>query len=147
MTKIKSGLIAVLSMLLVVPALAGPSVSFQQAAQDYAAGKYSLALSEFEAYRTAYPTNIQIRYYEALCYQALARLDKARVEYQYVAQNDTGRLKALAETALVGLSKVHSRGSGSSSGSPEAIKVASAGGTTTSGESKVRKVIEFYAVW
>ena len=129
------------------PVFSAP-VSFQQATLDYAAGKYSLALSEFEVYRAQYPSNIQIHYYEALCYQALGRLEKARVEYDYVAKYDRGRLKGLAQTALAQLSRAHGGGGSGGGGTPAPNQgggqaIASA----TPGESKVRKVLEFYADW
>lgn len=149
MIKNKLGVWATLAILSAPPVFA-QAVSFAQATQDYAHGKYAQALSEFETYRTAYPSNIQVHYYEALCYQALGRLGKAREEYDYVAKNDTGRLKGLAQQALSQLAKAGGS-SGSSSGSSSSSlnstpQLASATTSARSGD-KVRKVIEFYADW
>ena len=144
----KIGILATVAFVSANPVLA-QSVSFAQATQDYANGKYAQALAELETYRVAYPTNVQVHYYEALCYQALGRLDRARGEYDFVAKNDGGRLKIMAQQALAQLSRAHSAGSssgGSSVATTSTPKLASAsvGG---SGEFKVRKVIEFYADW
>ena len=133
-----------------LPVLAAPA-SFQQATQDYAAGKYALALSEFEVFKAQYPSNIQIHYYEALCYQAMAKLDKARTEYEYVAKYDVGRLKGLAQTALGQLSRAHGGGGGGGDGSASPGTPGPGGSqaiaSASTGESKVRKVLEFYADW
>jgi tetratricopeptide (TPR) repeat protein len=95
----------------VVPSFAGPP-SFKQATSDYQAGKYQVALIEFEKFRESYPTNLQVRYYEALCYQGLNQLDKAREEFQFVIDNDEGRLKASAQAGLKQLDDSHSAANG-----------------------------------
>jgi tetratricopeptide (TPR) repeat protein len=147
MLRNKLGMWLTLAILCTPPVFA-QVVSFAQATQDYTNGKYAQALSEFETYRAAYPTNVQVHYYEALCYQALGRLDKARGEYDYVVKNDGGRLKLMAQQALAQLSRSHAAGgsSGSSSAYSSSPQLASAS-STGSGEYKVRKVIEFYADW
>jgi uncharacterized protein YkwD len=103
-TIVKCGLASLLSFSIGLAVLAGP-VSFQQAVSDYNAGKYSLALSEFESYKSAYPNYAQVHYYLALCHQSLNHVDKARAEYQWVAERASGSLKPLAAAGLAGLSK------------------------------------------
>jgi tetratricopeptide (TPR) repeat protein len=135
-----------------VPVFAAPA-TFQQAAKDYREGNFRLALSEFEQLKVSYPTNLQLHYYEALCYQGLGRLDQARVEYSYVANANSGSLKPMAQAALDQLSKAHGGGGGGGGGGgstpslPGRTAIASAASSTTSGEFKVRKVLEFYADW
>ena len=149
MKKVLKGAISALCLAVMAPAFAAPA-SFPQAAKDYAAGKYGVALAEFEELKSHYPTNLQVHYYEALCYQGLGQLEKARTEYTYVANANSGTLKPMAQAALQQLSRAHSSGSGggqsSSPGGMPAGAIASAA-ATTSGDYKVRKVIEFYADW
>jgi hypothetical protein len=92
--------------LAVVPSFAG-APSFKQATSDYQAGKYQVALIEFEKFRESYPTNLQVHYYEALCYQGLNQFDKAKEEFQFVIDNDEGRLKVSAQAGLKQLNDAH----------------------------------------
>jgi tetratricopeptide (TPR) repeat protein len=135
-----------------LPAFSAPT--FQQAAKDYAAGNYRVALQEFEALKASYPSNLQIHYYEGLCYQALGRLGEAKTEYSYVANANSGSLKPMAQAALSQLSRAGGSGGGGSSSSSGgssmpggATALASAASSTTAGDYKVRKVLEFYADW
>jgi tetratricopeptide (TPR) repeat protein len=84
-------------------ALADAPVSFAKATQDYRAGKYQTSLIELEKYRVKYPNNLQVHYYEALCFQGLNQLDRAREEFELVAREDSGDLKSKAEAGLKGL--------------------------------------------
>jgi tetratricopeptide (TPR) repeat protein len=148
MKKHLTSAISLVLFAIAVPVFAAPA-TFQQAAKDYREGNFRLALSEFEQLKVAYPTNLQIHYYQALCYQGLGRLGEARTEYTYVA-NANSSLKPMAQAALDQLSKA--RGGGNPGGSRPSLPggqtaIASAASSTTSGEYKVRKVLEFYADW
>jgi tetratricopeptide (TPR) repeat protein len=132
-----------------IPAFAAPP-TFQQAAKDYQSGNYRQALSEFEELKASYPTNLQLHYYEGLCYQALGRLDQARTEYTYVANANSGSLKPMAQAALNQLSRANRGGGGNSGGAqsgPGGSNPTAIASSTTSGDHKVRKVLEFYADW
>ena len=110
----------------VVPAFSASPPSFKQATTDYQAGKFQVALIEFEKFRESYPTNLMVHYYEALCYQGLNQLESARTEFQYVIENDdSGTLKAKAEAGLKRVNDAHtsstaSSASRNSSGAPGA---------------------------
>jgi len=94
-----------------IPSFAG-APSFKQATSDYQSGKYQVALIEFEKFRESYPTNLQVHYYEALCYQGLNQLEKARTEFQYVIDNDEGALKSRAAAGLKQIDGAHMSSSG-----------------------------------
>ena len=125
-----------------LPCLSAPA-SYDQAVKDYGAGKYTLALSEFQAYKAAYPSNALVHYYIGLCQQSLGRIDQAKAEYQWVATNGDTQLKSRAQAGLNQLSRVRSSGgSSTSSGS-----LSQASGSSTHSGGKVRRVLDFYADW
>ena len=132
-----------------VPVFAAPA-TFPQATKNYRDGNFREALAEFEQLKAVYPSNLQIHYYEALCYQGLGRLDQARIEYTYVAKANSS-LKPMAQAALDQLSKARGGGGGDSQGSmpslPGGKNAIASAVKTTPGEYKVRKVLEFYADW
>ena len=106
--------ILALSVMLIALMLAAPldvsaeeQVTFKQATADYQAGKYQKALISFERFRERNPSNVLVRYYEGLCYQGLNALDKAREEFQYVSDNDSGDLHAKAQAGLKRLQGAH----------------------------------------
>jgi len=135
-------LAAVCLGLIVLPCLSAPA-SYNQAVKDYSAGKYAVALSEFQAYKAAYPNNALVHYYIGLCQQSLGRIDQAKAEYQWVAGNGDAQLKSKAEAGLNQLSRVHSSGGNFvSSGSTH-----QAAGASTRIGGKVRRVLDFYADW
>jgi tetratricopeptide (TPR) repeat protein len=148
----KKHLTSVLSLLFFafsVPVSAAPA-SFPQATKDYRNGNFRQALAEFEQLKAVYPSNLQIHYYEALCYQGLGRLEQARVEYTYVAKTNSS-LKAMAQAALGQLSKTQRSGGGDTQGTmpslPDGKNIIASAAKKTPGEYKVRKVLEFYADW
>jgi tetratricopeptide (TPR) repeat protein len=150
MKKHLTSAITLLLLALSIPVSAAPA-TFQKAAKDYREGNFRQSLAEFEELKASYPTNLQIHYYEALCYQGLGRLDQARVEYAFVASANSGSLKPLAQAALDQLSRARGGGGGSQGSVPSSpggrTALASAATNTTPGEYKVRKVLEFYADW
>lgn len=150
-------------LLSIIPAFAGNS-AYDKAVADYTGGKYGQAAGEFEALKASYPSNLLIRYYLGLSRQALGQLDKARVEYQYVATNGDARLKAMAQQGLKGMgnSKSYIAGSGARGGSamagdyipPFANTDGSSSRASASGDqgnthngAKVTKILKFTAPW
>ena len=122
--------------------------SFEQATKDYAAGRYSLALSEFDAFKAAYPNNIMVHYYCGLCSQALNKLGQAKAEYEFVAKYDTGRLKPLALAALAQFGKLKgTQIAMAPSGGGSAASSSAGGNGAPQGAPKIKKVLEFYADW
>ncbi len=127
--------------------------NFQQAVAEYNAGKYAQALADFEQFENAYPSNGLIRYYEALCCQALNRLDKAKSHYQWVASNCQGNLKALGIAGMAKLANAHTQiaSSGGTPTPPMAVGATTAGAAVAGGQTnpnkKVKKILEFYADW
>lgn len=119
--------------------------SYTKAVSDYNAGKYSIALAEFEYCKTAFPNNALVRYYAALCAQNLGRFDKARAEFEWVAQNGDAKLKSMAQTGLSQLARAHQQSASHSSHSTASTQVASASGAQP--KSKVKRVLDFYADW
>src|ERR1700735_142490 len=83
--------------------------NFPQAVEEYKSGKYAQALADFEQFERSYPTNGLVRYYEALCCQALNRLDKARSHYQWVASNCQGSLQALGQAGMAKLANARTQ--------------------------------------
>jgi hypothetical protein len=96
--------------------------SFQQAVADYNAGHISTALSEFQSYKVAYPTNALVRYYIGLCYQQLGHADEARAELSWVSSFGDARLQGLAGAALRQLPKSSTTAAGRA-GSSESAQV------------------------
>ena len=127
-----------------LPILAAPAASYNQAVKDYNAGKYAVALAEFESCKAAFPTNALVRYYTALCEQSLGRFDKAKEEFQWVATNGDARLKLMAQAGLNQLSRAHASVSHSASAG---FSTATASAPSGSSQSKVRRIIDFYADW
>jgi hypothetical protein len=126
----------------IAPSFAG-TPSFKQATSDYQAGKYQVALIEFERFREVYPTNLQVRYYEALCYQGLNQLEKAKENFQFVIDNDGGVLKSRAQAGLNQLEHAGLSGSGSTPGSSP-IAAGTIGGFGRAPEAgRIRCVYEF----
>jgi uncharacterized protein YkwD len=74
--------------------------SFQQATAEYNAGHISTALSEFETYKLAYPSNPLVRYYIGLCHQQLGQPGEAKGEFEWVSKYGDNRLRGLAVAAL-----------------------------------------------
>lgn len=110
---------------------------FQQAVLEYNQGHYTSALSEFQTFKRAYPNNALVRYYLALCHQALNHIDEAKAEYEWVGANAPADLAGKAKMGLSRLSGV--RTSVAFSGSSGAA--ASSGAS----QEKVRRILEFYA--
>jgi thiol-disulfide isomerase/thioredoxin len=125
------------------PIFAAPA-SYNQAVKDYNAGKYAVALAEFESCKTAFPTNALVRYYTALCEQNLGRLDQAKSEFQWVAGNGDARLRSMAQAGLNQLSRAHATGSHSITGG---FSSGTASAPSGSSQAKVRRVLDFYADW
>ncbi len=117
-------------------------VTFTQAVQDYSSGKFSLALREFSTIAQQYPSNALTHYYMALCHQALNHVSQAKLEYQFVLMSGDAKLKAHANRALTALSY-----SGASNVATASPALSGAGGPSSTGATKVKKVIEFYADW
>src|SRR5271167_4926872 len=82
-----------LTFAVVVPSVRCAPASFHQATADYNAGRHAKALAEFEAYKTAYPSNALVRYYIALCHQELGHVDAARADFDWVSKNGDARLQ------------------------------------------------------
>jgi tetratricopeptide (TPR) repeat protein len=127
-----------------LPIAAAPA-SFNQAVGDYNAGKYSAALTEFEAYGAAYPTNALVRYYIALCQQGIGHFDKAKSEFQWVSQNGDARLRSMAQAGMQQLSRAHTQIASASINA--ASNIGGATQSTSHGGDKVKKVLEFYTDW
>jgi len=127
-------------------AIAAPT--YQQAMADYAAGKYALALGEFQALNLSYPKYALGHYYMAMCQQALGRFTQAKSEYKWVVDS---RDAGLAAKAAQGLSQLSSaRGTGSSGSSVTATVTSTATqsapvATQKLAMGKVKKVLEFWS--
>ncbi len=124
--------------------LAAAPASFNQAVADYNAGKYGIALTELQAYASAYPNNALVRYYIALCQQGMGHFDKAKSEFQWVSQNGDARLSSMASAGMQQLSNAHTQIASSSISSATTAGHSQAGGQAAD---KVKKVLEFYTDW
>jgi tetratricopeptide (TPR) repeat protein len=119
--------------------------TFKEAVSDYNAGKYALALQQFNAWKAKSPNNALTRYYLALCHQALNHKTEARAEYQWVSSYGDPTLKSHAAKGLAQLG-VMSAGSGSSS-APAVTNPGQNAPPVASGPSRVKRILEFYADW
>jgi tetratricopeptide (TPR) repeat protein len=129
--------------LIISPALAGPSYS--QAESDYKNGKYAQALASFQSLSTAYPNNVLVHYYLALCHQNLGHMGQAKAEYQIVIAS---RQPQLAPKAAIGLATIAGARSGSGSASSPSTSNTSSNDTGVRvATAKVKKVLEFWAEW
>ncbi|CAN5461732.1 hypothetical protein BH11CYA1_BH11CYA1_00740 [soil metagenome] len=122
------------------PATAVPD--FKQAKADYETGKYSQALSSFQALSAAYPTNALVHYYMGLCHQNLGHMGQAKAEYQTVINS---RQPSLAPMAAAGLATLSRASSGSSASAPSRPAASDTGVRVAT--AKVKKVLEFWAEW
>lgn len=116
-------------------------VSFQQAVNDYTAGKYSQALSQLKVYESSYPDNALVHYYVALCHQSLGHIEQAKKEFQWVADRGDARLRVMAQTGLQQLSRAHTQIAYAPTTSSTPAR------SSTAPIAKIKKVIEFYADW
>jgi thiol-disulfide isomerase/thioredoxin len=135
--KIAGLVVLLLLVFLAVRPGASQPVSFNRAVQDYKDGKYSLALSELEAYKSAYPNNALVHYYIALCQQSLNHIDKAKTEFEWVATR-SGPYQSMAQTGLQQLSGSHA--TTTTAGAVQSVP-------TSTTASKVRRAIDFYTDW
>ena len=143
--KRKPGLYILLSLGIMLlqlnPAMAAPP-SFSQAESDYKSGKYAQALASFQGLSAAYPSNVLVHYYLALCHQNLGHMGQAKAEYQLVISSRQPQLAPMAAKGLATLAGARSGSGSSSSGSQSSsdtgVKVAAG---------KVKKVLEFWAEW
>src|SRR6202034_3936139 len=100
----------------VAVALPCVAADYNQAARDYSSGNYAKALGEFSELKGLYPNNALVRYYLALCEQAVGHFEQAKSEFGWVAQYGDARLKGMAQSGLQQLSGAHTSvtsGSGS----------------------------------
>lgn len=118
---------------------------FNDAVAEYKSGQYAKALKDFSVFKAASPNNALTRYYLALCHQALNHKSEAKAEYQWVSTYGDPTLRSHAAKGLAQLGAMSA-----SSGLPTPA-VTSTGGPTAKPAaqtpSKVKKVIEFWAVW
>jgi len=119
--------------------------SFQQAVADYNNGKYSLALTQLDSYKSVYPTNVLVHYYSAMCHQALNHLDQAKADYQYVADHGDAHLQSMSRAAITELSDAHSqpRVSIASAATSAPPKMAA----NSIARAKVKRILEFSDDW
>ncbi|MBP9094515.1 tetratricopeptide repeat protein [bacterium] len=125
------------------PVWAAPSYS--QAESEYKSGKYAQALASFQALNAAYPSNVLVHYYLALCHQNLGHMGQAKAEYQLVVASGQPQLAPLAAKGLATLSGARS-GSGSASSNSNSSPSSSDTGVKVA-TAKVKKVLEFWAEW
>lgn len=64
-----------------------PQETYRQGVQAYRDGEYSKALSHLKEALLEDPSNANIRYYMAVCFDKLVRYQDAVLQYQYVAEN------------------------------------------------------------
>ncbi len=155
-----TGTLVLLLSCLCLPALA-QGADFNAAKAQYAAGKYSAALSSFSALAAKQPNNATYHYYAALCNQAMNRIEPAKQEYLKVYNSNDKSLQRQAAVGYNQLTRVASRlstgtnstGSSSVSTQPAAIPPGGSGypggdstGTSGSG-AQVKTVYEFYTSW
>jgi thioredoxin-like negative regulator of GroEL len=121
------------------------SPNYNQAVKEYNEGHYAHAQSQFESLKASYPNNALVRYYAGLCYQANGNFATAKSEFEYVANCDDARLRAMANAGIAQLSRAHTA-THSSSRSPTIVAVNQAKTSSGSGneKGKVKKVISFY---
>lgn len=124
------------------PAMATPS--FPQAQADYNSGKFSQALESFKVLSAAYPSNVLVHYYLALCHQNLGHMGQAKAEYQIVVNSRQPQLAPMAAKGLATISSARS-GSSSSTSSPSISPETNTGVRVAT--AKVKKVLEFWAEW
>jgi len=118
-------------------AQAAPS-GFAEAVQSYKAGKYSQALSQFQAIRGP---EALTHYYMAICLQNLNQVTLAKQHYQWVAVYGTD--PALKRNAAIGLAQLSKYRSASG---PQGQVAVSRGGISHSGGGRP-KVMDFFATW
>lgn len=111
-----------LAFLAVLPDVQSAPASFQKATADYNAGHVSTALSEFESYKAAYPSNALVRYYIGLCHQQLGHASEAQAEFEWLTKYGDARLQGLAGAALRQLSVLPSSGGKTGAGSSESAQ-------------------------
>jgi uncharacterized membrane protein YgcG len=130
-------------------ALAAPS--FQEAAALYNAGKYPQALSMLQTIEPSFPNNPWVHYYMALSHQAMGHIEQAKAQYQIVVNSRDPKLCGQAATGLSQLSGVRTSGGGGSSASTAAASSGGGSGGGGGGQKlamgKVKKVLDFWAVW
>lgn len=126
--------------LIISPALAAPS--YAEAESDYKNGKYAQALASFQSLSAAYPSNVLVHYYLALCHQNLGHMGQAKAEYQLVVNSRQPQLAPLAAKGLATLA-----GARSGSGSPSSYSPSSSDTGVKVATAKVKKVLEFWAEW
>lgn len=78
---------------------------FNQAVAMYNAGKYSVALAQFQTVSQKYPSDPLTRYYMALCYQHLNQVGQAQSLYTWVEKY--ARSPGLKEKARAGLDSMN----------------------------------------
>jgi predicted Zn-dependent protease len=121
------------------------SGAYAEAVRDYSAGHYASALSKFKECEAAYPTNVLVHYYAAMCEQSLAHIEQAKQEYAWVVQHaPEGSIKANSATALSRLASVKTQ---IAYASPSRGFSSVAAPTTAPVARKVKRIIEFYADW
>jgi thiol-disulfide isomerase/thioredoxin len=137
------GLVFVLNIFCQLAVFASPAI-YDQAVDEYNAGRYAKALSKFESCKAVEPNNLLVRYYEALCLQNLASFETAKAEYQWVAIHSNDRLRSMALSGLHQLS--HRRAHADSMGGARSY-AAAVYPTVVQTKSKVSTVLDFYADW
>lgn len=118
---------------------------FNDAVTQYNAGHHSQALSIFQMYASAYPTNALCHYYMALCLQAMARPLQSRNEYQLAMQYGDQSIKNLSAVGLQRIGRLTS--SSASSSRPIGRTLTSPPGTRAASQQHVKKILEFYTSW
>jgi thiol-disulfide isomerase/thioredoxin len=143
---LRTGTLALAVVFVQVPLYAAPN--YNQAVKDYSAGNYAKALSEFDECRTAYPNNVLVRYYRALCLQSVGHFAQAKDEFQWVYQHGDPRMRAMAQSGMGQLSHVTTQ-SISAADRTSTITQAQTKEllTQTQSKGKVKKVLDFYADW
>jgi uncharacterized protein YkwD len=112
-----------IALVATLPEVQCAPASFEQAVADYKAGHVSTALSEFQSYKLAYPTNALVRYYIGLCYEQLGRFDEARAELLWVNSFGDAHLQGLSGAALKQIPTRSSTPAAGRTGSSESAQV------------------------
>jgi thiol-disulfide isomerase/thioredoxin len=87
------------------PPAKAASAAFNAAVRNYSAHNYRDAITQFGLAEKQAPKDPSIHYYLGLCYQAQRQMSLATREFNWVAQNGTGKLRAQANTALAALTR------------------------------------------
>lgn len=139
-TTLKNLVVAGIILSLASPAMAVDDPATTEALALYKDGKYSAALTKFEAISAKKPKDAITHYYMALCLHNLNQIAKANNEYQLAISNTKSpKLKEMCETGQQALGRYRDTRTKPASGAPAAEDTKTAEKKDEKGDSKDSK--------